>query len=155
MALAEAEKALAKHQFPVGCVLVSDEAVVATGFRIGTGKNELDHAEMRALRRLSERYPTALPRPLTSFCTMEPCLMCMGALILNNVTEIVYGYEDVMGGATGCRLSQMGPLYQERQVTIIPHVLRRKSLELFKRFFAKPENSYWQGSLLAGYTQEQ
>ena len=60
-----------------------------------------------------------------------------------------------MGGGTSCDLSGMPPLYRDRQITIVPHVLRRKSLDLFRAFFTDPENPYWQGSLLAQYTLEQ
>lgn len=157
-ALAEAELALAAGEFPVGCVLVSGNKIVAAGSRVGTAgdrKNEIDHAEMTALRQLSTRYPQSAPAPLTVFSTMEPCLMCLGALLLNNVTEIVYAYEDVMGGATHCTLSDLGPLYRDIQLTVKAHVMRAKSLKLFKSFFTKPENQYWRGSLLARYTLQQ
>ena len=157
-ALAEAEKALAEGEFPVGCVLVSANQIVATGSRIGTagnGKNEIDHAEMIALRHLTNRFPETASPPLTAFSTMEPCLMCLGALLINNVTEIVYAYEDVMGGATKCRLSDVGPLYGNAELKIRANIMRNKSLVLFKKFFNKPENEYWQDSLLARYTLEQ
>jgi tRNA(adenine34) deaminase len=157
-ALAEAEKALAAGEFPVGCILVSDGRIVATGSRIGTAadsKNEVDHAEIIALRQLSARYPDSVPAPLTVFSTMEPCLMCFGALLINQVTEIVYAYEDVMGGATNCPLSELRPLYSDCQLTIKARVMRAKSLELFKAFFLRPGNQYWQDSLLANYTLQQ
>ena len=157
-ALDEAEKALAEGEFPVGCVLVFENQIVAGGSRLGTcgnGKNEIDHAEMIALRQLTNRYPEAPPSPLTVFSTMEPCLMCLGALLINNVNEIVYAYEDVMGGAANCQLSEVGPLYRDIGLKIKANVMRSESLALFKRFFAKPENSYWQDSLLARYTLDQ
>jgi tRNA(adenine34) deaminase len=157
-ALDEARKALAADEFPVGCVLVCDNQIVATGSRIGTtggGKNEIDHAEMVAIREMTSRYPVAAPSNLTAFSTMEPCLMCLGALLINQVTEIVYAYEDVMGGATGCRLSELGQLYRNIDLKVKARVMRSESLELFKSFFAKPGNEYWKGSLLAQYTLRQ
>ncbi len=157
-ALKEAEKAFAAGEFPVGCVLVNDNRVIASGSRIGTAgdcKNEIDHAEIAALRQMSSRYPESPPRPLKAFCTMEPCLMCLGALLINQVNEIVYAYEDAMGGATNCNLSELGPLYAGMELTVKARVMRAKSLELFKAFFNKPENRYWQGSLLARYTLAQ
>ena len=114
-ALAEAEKAFAAGEFPVGSVLVKGDRIIASGSRTGTAgncKNEIDHAEMNALRQMNEHYPDASPDPLTAFCTMEPCLMCLGALLINNVNEIVYAYEDAMGGATRCNVSELGPLYK-------------------------------------------
>ena len=157
-ALAEAQKALVAGEFPVGCVLVSDNRIVASGSRTGTvgdGKNEIDHAEMVALRQLMQSDQGPAPSSLSAFSTMEPCLMCFGGLLINNVTEIVYAYEDAMGGATSCRLSDLGPLYRYNDLKIRPHVMRSESLALFKEFFAKPENAYWRDSLLARYTLEQ
>jgi tRNA(adenine34) deaminase len=154
-ALREAEAALARGDFPVGCVLVHEGRVVARGGRRGTsgaGRNELDHAEMTALRELAARPQPAPAAGLTVFCTMEPCLMCFGALILNGAAEIVYAYEDVMGGGTVCDRSGLPPLYRDRPLAVRAHVRRGASLALFERFFGDPANRYWRGSLLAEYT---
>ena len=78
--------------------------------------------------------------------------MCYGALLLNGIHNIVYGYEDVMGGGTNLPLSGLNPLYQQMEVVILPHVLRKECLALFKKFFADPSNSYWRQSQLADYT---
>jgi tRNA(adenine34) deaminase len=155
-ALDQARHALDAGDFPVGCVLVGDGKVLATGMRLGTSQdapNEVDHAEMNALRQLAET--TAPTGALTAYCTMEPCLMCFGALIISGVKTIVYAYEDAMGGATACDLSRLAPLYQQADVTIVPHVMRAESLAFFKAFFQNPQNQYWPDSLLAQYTLDQ
>ena len=114
--------------------------------------NEIDHAEMVALRRLIEIKDIIDPGKITVFCTMEPCLMCYGALILAGVGEIVFAYEDVMGGATGCELSRLKPLYKNSPVSVVPGVMRPESLKIFKTYFSNPANSYWEKSLLAEHT---
>jgi tRNA(adenine34) deaminase len=83
--------------------------------------------------------------------------MCYSAMLLNGIRTFVYAYEDAMGGGTGLQLTGLTPLYQTMapEVRILPHVLRRESLDLFKSFFTSPENNYWQGSLLADYTLAQ
>ena len=157
-ALQQAEDALARGDFPVGCVLVHREKVLVTGVRKGTtgdGKNELDHAEMVALRRLIDIDPPVNHGDLTLFCTMEPCLMCYAALILAGIGKIVYAYEDVMGGGISCELSRLKPLYSKSPITIVADVLRGESLQLFQAFFSNPVNHYWKNSLLAEYTQAQ
>ena len=83
---------------------------------------------------------------------MEPCLMCYSALILAGIGNIVYAYEDVMGGGTGCDLSQLNPLYKNSSVKIVPNILRHESLKLFKDYFVDPANVYLKRSLLAEYT---
>ena len=157
-ALLEARDALKRGEFPVGCVIVQGNDVISTGARQGTAGasvNETDHAEMVALRRLDDLGPGIPREELTLFCTMEPCLMCFGAILIAGMGTVVWAYEDAMGGGTACDLSTLPPLYRDRRITIIPHVLREKSLALFKAFFQNPDNRYWAGSPLADYTLAQ
>jgi tRNA(adenine34) deaminase len=161
LALCEAGKAYAKGEFPVGCVIVRQGAAISSGARTGTGSglarpSEIDHAEIRALKKL-EAMGVIVPdlSDAVLVCTMEPCLMCYAAIILSGIKTIVYAYEDVMGGGTGCDLSRLTPLYKESGVTIVSGVLRSKSLALFQGFFRNPENRYWKNSLLERYTLEQ
>lgn len=154
-ALAEADKALALGEFPVGCVISRNDQIVARAHRINSHNhaNELDHAEITALRALlNQERETTHGSPLTVYVTLEPCLMCFAALILNNVRTIVYAYEDVMGGGTRLDLSALPPFYREMEITIIPHIRRADSLALFKDFFSNPETNYWPDSHLSHYT---
>jgi tRNA(adenine34) deaminase len=157
-ALKEARKALARREFPVGCVLVYQDRVVARGRRKGTadgGGNELDHAEMVALRRLTRMTPAPEAAAITAFCTMEPCLMCFSALMLHGIGSIVYAYEDAMGGGTACPRSRLNPLYRDSRIVVRRGIRRAESLELFKAFFADPTRTYWSASQLAEYTLKQ
>ena len=93
-ALDRAEHALAGGEFPVGCVIVHQNKILAAGTRKGTiggGGNEIDHAEMVALRGLLECEDQIKSGRITVFCTMEPCLMCYGALILAGIDKIGEG----------------------------------------------------------------
>lgn len=154
LALAQARAALAAGEFPVGCVIVATGRVVGEGRRSHSQgeANELDHAEVAALRELLTREPAIERSGLTVYSTMEPCLMCFATLLLNGVRRIVYAYEDVMGGAAGLDLATLAPLYREMRLEVVPHLRRGESLALFREFFANPANGYWQGSLLAEYT---
>jgi tRNA(adenine34) deaminase len=154
-ALAQAEQALEAGEFPVGCVLVYQGKILETGARrrsIGSNRNEIDHAEIVALRRLSDLGDSIDHGQITAFSTLEPCLMCYSALILAGIGGIVYAYEDIMGGGTGCELSRLTPLYRDSSLKVVPGVLRAESLRLFKKFFADPANDYLKPSLLAEYT---
>ncbi|MDZ7582545.1 MAG: nucleoside deaminase [Deltaproteobacteria bacterium] len=157
-ALEQAEAAYHAGEFPVGCVLVHKDRIVASGRRVGTtalSVNEVDHAEMVALRRLVVAGGNPPPAEMTLFSTLEPCLMCYGAAILSGIGTIVYAFEDVMGGGTGCDLTQLSPLYRTSGISIIPNVRRAESVKLLKAFFANPDNAYWKDSLLARYTLRQ
>ncbi len=157
-ALQEAQKALLSNEFPVGCVVVNDDRTIAAGSRMGTAglsANELDHAEMVALRKIDELNQDIDPSGMTLYTTMEPCLMCFGAILIHGIGQVVYAYEDVMGGGTACALTEMPALYKNSKISIISNVLRKESLGLFKTFFSNPENRYWRNSPLADYTLAQ
>ncbi len=167
-ALVLAQKALEAGEFPVGCILVSGNNMVGSGARQHSrqeGLNELDHGEIMAIRDWLARGAKR-DGIVCAYCTMEPCLMCLGALILNGVNRIVYAYEDVMGGAAGLDRSKPlsavwnescpeilnGHLYRADTIEIVGGICRGESLALFKKFFKDERNSYWKGSLLARYT---
>ena len=157
-ALLEAREALIAGEFPVGCVMVHEKEIVSRGKRVNSkppNENELDHAEIMALKKLFVQHPQIESSKIVVYSTMEPCLMCYVTLLLNGIRSIVYAYEDVMGGGTSLDLKKLTPLYREMSVTITPHILRRESLELFRIFFADQDNTYWQDSPLARYTLEQ
>jgi tRNA(adenine34) deaminase len=169
-ALGLAEKALEMGEFPVGCVLVADGRVVAEGARLHTERdvrNELDHAEIMALRSWRENGMPGHDSHggVTAYITLEPCLMCMGALILNGINRTVYALEDVMGGAAGLDFSrtftavpvESGSLAEDGRFHLYAgydrHITggvgRNRSLELFRAFFGNPDLDYWKESLLS------
>ncbi len=158
MALDQARQALGEGEFPVGCVVVYKNKIIASGTRKGSRAdniNEVDHAEMVALRRLARLDKDIEHKKLTLFCTLEPCLMCYGAILLSRIGELVYAYEDVMGGATRGDMTQLGPLYGSAGISIVGRIMRPESLALLKSFFSDPANTYWKGSVLARYTLAQ
>ena len=157
-ALAEAHKALRVGEFPVGCVMVHEDRVVVTGRRRHSAAerhNELDHAEMLALRRLVDLGGKIDREKVTLFSTLEPCLMCYSALIVNGIRRIVYAFEDVFGGGTRVDVKNLSHFYKDMKIEVVPDVLRRESLALFKEFFSDPHNDYLKGSLLAEQTLNQ
>ncbi len=160
LALQHAETAFENGEFPVGCVIVQEGEVIARGLRKGTCIDkdffsEIDHAEIRALKSLETCVREFKPGKAVLYCTMEPCLMCFGAIILSGIKKIVFAYEDPMGGGTSCDLATMTPLYRDAKIQVIPGVLREKSLDLFYNFFNKEKNLYWKHSFLEAYTLEQ
>jgi tRNA(adenine34) deaminase len=156
-ALGFAREALVLGEFPVGCVIELDGKVIATGNRKSTRRksNEIDHAEIIALRNLLENCVEVDLGEVTVYSTMEPCLMCFSTLIVNGVTKFVYGYEDAMGGGTSLPLDQLAPLYRDLQVEIEGGVKRKECLALFKTFFGETDSSYLKDTYLAQYTLQQ
>ena len=156
LALSEAKKALGDGEFPVGCVFVLDGEVVAKSRRknsSGPQANELDHAEITALRTIQRIEPMPDLSEITVYSTMEPCLMCFSAMLLSGIRNYVWAFEDVMGGGTNLPLELLNPFYSGMKVKLIGNVQRTESLRLFQNFFRK--HTYRQDSLLARYTLKQ
>ena len=157
-ALDMAQRALDRDEFPVGCVAVYKGRVIAQGARTGSRQTipgELDHAEIIALRRMEGLANPVERRQVTLYVTMEPCLMCFGALLISGIGTIVYAFEDPMGGGTACDRTRLPVLYRDNAVRIVAGICRDRSLAMFKTFFANPVNNYWRDSPLAAYTLEQ
>lgn len=151
-AMEEARQALNNGDFPVGCVLAYEEKILVTGSRRGTGQatsNEFDHAEMVALRRFIDLGKRVERQNVIAYTTLEPCLMCYSAFIVNGIRRIAYAYEDVFGGGTNMDLKKLKPFYSGMRVEIVSGILRDESLALFKAFFSDPKNRYLKTSLLA------
>jgi tRNA(adenine34) deaminase len=157
-ALEQAEKTLAAGEFPVGCVIVHDQNIMVSGARKGTTgdtPNEVDHAEMIALRKLINLKTKINFKELILFSTLEPCLMCFGALMISGIGKVVFAYEDAFGGGCQCDPEKLPPLYKDRRIEIIPNILRNESLRLLKTYFSQPQNTYLKDSFLATYTLSQ
>jgi len=136
LALAEAEKALLAGEVPVGAVIVRGGEVVASAHNGPVGlKDPSAHAEILALRRAAAAEGNYRLAGTTLYVTIEPCLMCAGALIHARVSRLVFGASDPKGGAV---VSLYGVLQDARlnhRVDVTGGVLREACSEILSRFF--------------------
>ncbi len=101
-ALAEAELARAKGEVPIGAVIVLDGKIVGRGHNLRETSNDpTTHAEMVAIREAAETIGHWRLLDTTLYVTLEPCVMCMGAIILARIPRLVYGCRDPRAGAVG------------------------------------------------------
>lgn len=99
-AMAEAARAEAAGEVPVGCVLVRDGVVVGRGRNRREGDQDpTAHAEVLALRGAAAWTRSWRLEGVTCYVTLEPCPMCAGALVLARVPRVVYGCDDPKAGA--------------------------------------------------------
>ena len=136
LALAEAEKALLAGEVPVGAVIARGGEVVASAHNGPVGlKDPSAHAEILALRRAAAAEGNYRLAGVTLYVTIEPCLMCAGALIHARVSRLVFGASDPKGGAV---VSLYGVLQDARlnhRVEVTGGVLREACSEILSRFF--------------------
>lgn len=101
-ALQEAEKALAAGDVPVGAIAVRDGRGIGRGYnRREADQDPTAHAEMIALRQAARTLGKWRLEHVTLYCTLEPCAMCAGALVLARVPRLVYATIDLKAGAAG------------------------------------------------------
>lgn len=101
-ALAEAELAREKGEVPIGAVIVLDGRIVGRGHNLRETSNDpTTHAEMVAIREAAEAIGHWRLLETTLYVTLEPCVMCMGAMILARIPRLVYACRDPRAGAVG------------------------------------------------------
>jgi tRNA(adenine34) deaminase len=101
-ALAQAANAGRRGEVPIGAVLVKDGVVVGRGYNLREGKQDpCAHAELLAIRQAARRLGAWRLTGTTLYVTLEPCPMCMGAILLARVERLVFGCFDPKAGAAG------------------------------------------------------
>lgn len=142
LALKEARKSLLAGGIPVGAVVVAGDEVIAFGRRHLHDDAYLDHAEIRALRAAYRRIGGA-GKNITVYTTLEPCVMCFGAMLHGQIKKLVYALEDPFGGATGMKPSMLPPRNKKQYPKIKKGILRAESMKLFRNFLKKTNNPFW------------
>jgi len=132
-ALKEARKAFEKDEVPVGAVVVAANRIIARAHNLTETLNDVTaHAEMQAITIAASFLGGKYLKDCTMYVTLEPCLMCAGALFWAQITRIVYGAADAKRGFT---LHPPSPLHPTTTVT--NGVLETECAALLTGFFKK------------------
>ncbi|MBZ5502442.1 MAG: tRNA adenosine(34) deaminase TadA [Acidobacteriia bacterium] len=136
-ALDEARAAAARGEVPVGAVVVVDGRIVArAGNRTITDCDPTAHAEMVALREAAKVVGNYRLLDAAVYVTIEPCAMCAGAMIQARVSHLVYGADDLKGGAARSCFSILDHPQLNHRVEVTPGVLAEEAAALLRDFFA-------------------
>lgn len=137
-AIAEADKARAKDEVPIGCVIVRDGKIIARGHNLReTAQDPAAHAELIAIRKAAKKLNSWRLLDTTLYVTLEPCIMCMGAIILARLPTVVFGCHDPKGGAAGTLYDLSNDPRLNHRVNLVPRVLERECSSLLSSFFAE------------------
>lgn len=145
-ALAAAEEGSAKGEIPVGAVLVCGESVVSTTHNLKERRNDpTAHAEMLALREGAARLGRWRLGG-TLYVTLEPCVMCAGALIQARVERLVFGATDPKAGACGSLFEVVRDPRTNHRMEVVGGLLAEESALLLHSFFEALRGSKKVGS---------
>jgi tRNA(adenine34) deaminase len=136
LALAEADKAIHAGEVPVGAVIVGGGEGIAAAYngRVGL-KDPSAHAEILALRRAAVAEGNYRLAGSTLYVTIEPCLMCAGALIHARVSRLVFGAQDPKGGAVVSLYRVLDDSRLNHRIEVTGGVLAEECGEIMSRFF--------------------
>lgn len=137
-ALKEAWKAFQKEEVPVGAVLVKEGRVIARGYNQVEMLNDATaHAEMICMTAGSGALENWRLADTTLYCTIEPCSMCLGAMLLSRLPTLVWGAPDVRHGANGSWVDLLATQHPTHEITVRSGVLGEYAAALMKDFFQK------------------
>ncbi|MGG1943353.1 tRNA adenosine(34) deaminase TadA [Trinickia sp. NRRL B-1857] len=137
MALNAAESARAAGEVPVGAVLVRGDDVIATGFNHPIGGHDPSaHAEMAALRAAAQSLQNYRLPGCELYVTLEPCLMCAGAIMHARIARVVFGAHDPKTGACGSVVDAFANRQLNHHTEVAGGVLATECGDALKSFFA-------------------
>ena len=137
LALEQAQHAWDLGEVPVGAVVVKDGVVIARGYNQPIGKHDpTAHAEIMALRAAAEALGNYRLPGCELYVTLEPCVMCSGAMMHARLAKVVYGATDPKTGACGSVLNLFDQEQLNHHTEISGGVMADECGDMLKRFFA-------------------
>lgn len=140
MKLALRKANIAKNilEVPIGAIIVDENFnIIASGYNTKEKtKNTLNHAEMIAIKKASKNLNNWRLENCTLYTTLEPCPMCMGAIINSRIKRVVYGAKDKKAGACGSKLN-LNEFNLNHKVEITENILEDECSKILSDFFKR------------------
>ena len=135
-ALAEADIAESLGEVPIGAVVVFDGQIVGRGHNLReTSQDPTTHAEVIAIRQAAKQLKSWRLLDCTLYVTLEPCVMCMGAIILARIPQLVFGCRDPKAGAVGSIYNLAEDERLNHQVEVCEGILQQECSTQLSHFF--------------------
>lgn len=136
IALAEAKKAEAIGEVPIGAVIVKDNQVIARAHNLReTIQQPTAHAEHIAIEKAAEVVGSWRLEDCTLYVTLEPCVMCSGAIVMSRIPRVVYGAKDPKGGCSGSLMDLLQESRFNHRAEVVSGVLEEDCSLILKNFF--------------------
>lgn len=136
-ALNQAQSAFKRDEVPVGAVIVNAQGVVIARAAnlVEASHSQTGHAELRAIAKAGKKIGDWRLEGCWIYVTLEPCAMCMNAIVLSRFAGVVYGAESPLFGYQKVDKGAASWLYKKDTLAIIGGVCKKKSVELLQNFF--------------------
>ena len=140
-ALKCAKTAQEKDEVPIGAVIVKDNKIIAKGYNKSiTLKDTTAHAEIVAIRKACKKLNNYRLTDCSIYVTIEPCSMCMGALILARIKNLYFGAKDIKAGACGSVLD-ISKAKTNHKINVSGGLLEQECAKIIKEFFKNKRNN--------------
>lgn len=137
LALDEAQKAIEEGEMPVGAVIVRNGQVIATGHNVRNVTHDPTlHAEIVAIRKACEKLGDWRLSDCDLYVTLEPCVMCSGAIINSRMRSVYFGAYDAEYGGAGGRIDLFSKSYFGSNTRIYGGIMEEECTSMLKSFFA-------------------
>ena len=137
-ALRLAREGAAAGEVPVGAVLVMEGEIAGSGWNAPVARHDpTAHAEILAIREAAVRIGNYRLAGSTLYCTLEPCVMCAGALVAARVARLVFGARDLRFGGVRSKFQVADSETLNHRVEVVEGVLAVECVELLREFFAE------------------
>lgn len=137
-ALAQAKKAYALGEVPIGCVIVFEGKIIGRGYnRRNTDKTPLAHAEITAIKKAGKFMKDWRLEGCKLYVTLEPCQMCSGAIVQARIPEVIMAAENPKAGCAGSVMDILNNPEFNHQVKVKKGVLQEECSALLKEFFVE------------------
>lgn len=135
-ALKEAQKSLDKEEIPIGCVIVKDGHIIGRGHNAREELNQaIMHAEIMAINEANETIGNWRLLDCTLFVTIEPCVMCSGAIGLARIPKVIYGAKNAKFGGAGSLYDILQDSRLNHRVEVETGVLEEDCAQIMQMFF--------------------
>lgn len=137
-ALKEAKKAELIDEVPIGCVIVKDDNIIARGHNVReTKKTPLGHAEIIAIDKASKKLGAWRLQDCDIYITLEPCIMCSGAIIQSRIRHIYYGAKDPKGGAIESSINVLEAKNINHHPEVTSGILEEECSNIISEYFKR------------------
>ncbi|MEQ6029734.1 tRNA adenosine(34) deaminase TadA [Staphylococcus saccharolyticus] len=136
LAIKEANKAMTIGEVPIGAIIVKDHQVIARAHNLReTLQQPTAHAEQIVIERASEVVGSWRLEDCTLYVTLEPCVMCAGAIVMSRIPRVVYGATDPKGGCSGSLMNLLEQPQFNHRSSVESGVLEKECSQLLQSFF--------------------